>query len=136
MSVALENARLFDETNRLLKETEQRTTELAVINSVQQGLARELDIEAIYNLVGDRLSKLFPDSQSLVIRTFDHKTGLENLQYAVEKGEKLYVEPRPFMWANQLLIKTKQSLLINENYVEISRKYGGFGNFISEFNPT
>ena len=25
MSVALENARLFDETNRLLKETEQRT---------------------------------------------------------------------------------------------------------------
>ena len=28
MSVALENARLFDETNRLLKETEQRTAEL------------------------------------------------------------------------------------------------------------
>ena len=29
MSVALENARLFDETQRLLKETEQRTAELA-----------------------------------------------------------------------------------------------------------
>ena len=41
MSVALENARLFDETTRLLKETEQRTAELAVINSVQEGLARE-----------------------------------------------------------------------------------------------
>jgi GAF domain-containing protein len=39
MSVALENARLFDETQRLLKETEQRNAELAVINSVQQGLA-------------------------------------------------------------------------------------------------
>src|SRR5205814_2740700 len=38
MSVALENARLFDETNRLLKETEQRKAELAVINSVQEGL--------------------------------------------------------------------------------------------------
>ena len=38
MSVALENARLFDETNRLLKETEQRNAELAVINSVQEGL--------------------------------------------------------------------------------------------------
>jgi GAF domain-containing protein len=45
MSVALENARLFDETNRLLKETEQRTAELAVINSVQEGLAKELDIQ-------------------------------------------------------------------------------------------
>ena len=39
MGVALENARLFDETQRLLKETEQRAAELAVINSVQQGLA-------------------------------------------------------------------------------------------------
>ena len=29
MSVALESARLFDETNRLLKETEQRKAELA-----------------------------------------------------------------------------------------------------------
>ncbi len=43
MSVALENARLFDETNRLLKETEQRTAELAVINSVQEGLVREIE---------------------------------------------------------------------------------------------
>jgi GAF domain-containing protein len=37
MSVALENARLFDETQRLLKETEQRAAELAIINSVQEG---------------------------------------------------------------------------------------------------
>jgi GAF domain-containing protein len=52
MSVALENARLFDETNRLLKETEQRTAELAVINSVQEGLVREMNMQAIYDLVG------------------------------------------------------------------------------------
>ncbi len=39
MGVALENARLFDETQRLLKETEQRAAELAVINSIQQGMA-------------------------------------------------------------------------------------------------
>ncbi len=37
MGVALENARLFDETQRLLKETEQRAAELAVINSIQEG---------------------------------------------------------------------------------------------------
>ena len=35
MSVALENARLFDETQRLFKESEQRAAELAIINSVQ-----------------------------------------------------------------------------------------------------
>ncbi|MEO5945190.1 MAG: GAF domain-containing protein, partial [Chitinophagaceae bacterium] len=127
MSVALENARLFDETNRLLKETEQRTSELAVINSVQEGLVREMDINAIYKLVGDRLCELFPDTQTLVIRTFDHKTEKEHFQYIIEKGVFMEEQDLPFNWANKLLIKTKQSLLINENYVELSMKYGGKG---------
>src|SRR5437868_10967196 len=59
MGVALENARLFDETQRLLKETEQRNAELAIINSVQDGLASKLDIEAIYSLVGDKIREIF-----------------------------------------------------------------------------
>ena len=127
MSVALENARLFDETNRLLKETEQRTAELSVINSVQEGLAKELDTVGIYNLVGDRLCSLFPDSQTLVIRTFNHRTGLEEWRYAVEKGIRFKVEPRPFIWANKQLIETKKHLDIRENYVETAQKFGGTG---------
>ena len=59
MGVALENARLFDETQRLLKETEQRAAELAVINSIQEGMAAELDFQAIVDLVGDKLREVF-----------------------------------------------------------------------------
>ena len=59
MSVALESAKRFDETKRLLKETEQRTAELGVINSVQEGLAKELDMNGIFNLIGDRVQNLF-----------------------------------------------------------------------------
>jgi hypothetical protein len=44
--VALENARLFDETQR-------RNAELAVINSIQAGIASKLDFQAIIDLVGD-----------------------------------------------------------------------------------
>jgi len=127
MSVALENARLFDETNRLLKETEQRTAELAVINSVQEGLAKELDMQGIYDLVGDRLCELFPDTQTLVIRTFEHETGLEHFKYAIEKGVHLDVNPQPFMWANKSLIETKKPIDIRENYVETSKMHGGTG---------
>ena len=58
MGVALENARLFDETQRLLKETEQRAAELAVINSIQEGVAAELDFQAIVDLVGDKLREV------------------------------------------------------------------------------
>jgi len=127
MSVALESARRFDETNRLLKETEQRTAELAVINGVQEGLAKELDINGIYNLVGDRLCDLFPDTQTLVIRTFDHEKGFEHFNYAIEKGKKLFVDPRPFMWANKGLIETKKPIDIRENYVETAKQHGGTG---------
>ena len=127
MSIALENARLFDETNRLLKETEQRTAELAVINSVQEGLAKELDMKGIYELIGDRLCKLFPDTQTLVIRTFDHQTGIEHWQYAIEKGERGYVQPRPFNWNSKQLIATKKPLDIRKDYVETAKSHGGTG---------
>jgi len=126
MSVALENARLFDETNRLLKETEQRTAELAVINSVQEGLVREMDIQAIYEIVGNRICDLF-DIQTVLIRTFDHKTGTEHWRYAIEKGERHYSEPRPIIWANKQIIKSKKALLINNDYLETAKKFGGSG---------
>ncbi len=58
-AIAIENVRLFTETQRLLKETEQRAAELAVINSVQKGLASKLDMQAIYDLVGDKIRDIF-----------------------------------------------------------------------------
>ena len=127
MSVALENARLFDETNRLLKETEQRTAELAVINSVQEGLAKELDMQGIYDLVGNRLCELFPDSQTLVIRTFNYETQMEHWHYSIEKGQKQNVPPRPLNWNSKLLINTKKPLNIKRDYIETSKKHGGTG---------
>ena len=72
MSVALENARLFDETIRLLKETEQRNAELAVINSVQDGLVKEIEIQGIYDLVGEKIRNIF-SAQVVVIVTYDQK---------------------------------------------------------------
>jgi GAF domain-containing protein len=126
MSVALENARLFNETTRLLAETEQRNAELAVINSVQEGLVREMDMEAIYSLVGNRICDVL-HTQTMAIRTFDHENGTEHWVYAIENGERLYIDSAPFIWANRQVIKSKEPLLINENYLETSVKYGGTG---------
>jgi GAF domain-containing protein len=134
MTVALENARLFNETNRLLAETEQRNAELAVINSVQEGLVREMDMNAIYKLVGNRICEVL-NTQTMLIRTFDHKKELEIWEYAIENGEQLYVEPRPFIWANKHLIKTKEALLINEDYIETAKKYGDTEQGVSKGLP-
>ena len=59
LSVALENA-------RLVHETRQRNAELALINSVQEALAGELELQAIYDVVGDRIQEIF-DAQVVAI---------------------------------------------------------------------
>ena len=68
LSVALENA-------RLVHETRQRNAELALINSVQEAIAGELDDQAIYDAVGDRIQEIF-DAQVVSIRTVDEAAGL------------------------------------------------------------
>src|SRR5678815_4683398 len=59
MGLAIENTHLVDETQRLLKETAQRNAELAVINAIQQGISAELDLQAIVDLVGDKVREVF-----------------------------------------------------------------------------
>ncbi len=56
MGVALENARLFDETKRLLTETNERAAELSRSSTrSRRGLAEQLDFHAIVQLVGERI---------------------------------------------------------------------------------
>ncbi|MGH8163542.1 MAG: GAF domain-containing protein, partial [Rhodanobacteraceae bacterium] len=44
---------------RAIEETRQRNAELALINSVQEALAGELELQAIYDAVGDRIRDVF-----------------------------------------------------------------------------
>ena len=133
MGVALENARLFDETTRLLKETEQQKAELGVINSVQEGLAKELDMQAIYDLVGDRIRELF-NAQAVVIATFDHEAATEHFKYLIEDGQRFYLASRPYDKLRQHLIINREKIVINTNYAEA---YGKFGlKTLPGTNPT
>jgi GAF domain-containing protein/DNA-binding response OmpR family regulator len=102
MGVALENARLFDETKRLLAETNERAAELALINDVQHGLATRLDMQAMYELVGDRIQAIF-DAQVVDIGLIDREAGLIRFPYAIERGERYPDEPIPIKgWRKQV----------------------------------
>ncbi len=94
IGVALENARLFEETQRLLRETEQRTTELAAINSIQQGIAAQVDFAGIIDLVGDSLRESL-GVENIGISWFDESSGLLHDMYAYERGVRLDVPPAP-----------------------------------------
>src|SRR3569623_96188 len=123
MSVALENARLFDETNRLLKETEQRTAELGVINSVQEGLVAQLDIQSIYDLVGEKIREIF-SAQIIDIVTYNKKKNEIEDRYAFEKGDRTLFGAREPLGFRKHIIDTQQVMVVNEDMEGKSKEYG------------
>ncbi|HEY6043126.1 MAG TPA: GAF domain-containing protein, partial [Anaerolineae bacterium] len=125
MSVALENARLFDETQRLLKETEQRAAELAIINSVQQGLASKLDFQGVIDLVGDELRRVF-HTDDIGIRLYDRRTDLVHYPYEFDHGQRLHVEPRSPMGVSGHVISTRQPLVVNSQVEQVTEELGSF----------
>ena len=73
---------------------EQRAGELAVINSIQQGMAANLNFQAIVEVVGDRLRELF-SSDDIAITLLDDATQMLHSVYAVERGQRLQIPPFP-----------------------------------------
>jgi PAS domain S-box-containing protein len=116
LSVALENA-------RLVLETRQRNAELALINSVQEALAGELDLQAIYDVVGDKIRDVF-DAQTVIIATLDKATGLQHFPYIIERGERMQQDPIPLSGFTKRVIETREPLMINEDAASAGERYG------------
>jgi PAS domain S-box-containing protein len=116
LSVALENA-------RLVHETRQRNAELALINSVQAAIAGELDPQAIYDLVGDKLQEVF-DAQVVSISVYDEASGLLNFPYVIERGERLDEQPISLIGFRRHVMETRKPLMIEESLPEVAERYG------------
>src|SRR5689334_5799180 len=61
----------------------QREAELAVVNSIQQGLAAQLDLMGIVDLVGDKLRELFRN-ENVSISWYDEETQVVTPVYSYE----------------------------------------------------
>ena len=125
LGVALENVRLFEQTRTLLAETEQRAGELSVINSVQQGLASKLEMQAIIDLVGDKLCEVV-SSDSLDIRLYDRQANLVSFPYFVERGSRIELPAIAPGGLSAHVLRTCQPLVINENIEERMAELGSY----------
>ena len=70
---------------RAIEETRQRNAELAVINEIGQGLAKQLDFGAIIDLVGNRIGEVF-NSDSVGIALYDPETNIVSFPYSVDRA--------------------------------------------------
>ncbi|MBI3162629.1 MAG: GAF domain-containing protein, partial [Chloroflexi bacterium] len=129
MGAAIENARLFDETQRLLKETEQRNAELAVINSVQNALASKMDIQAIYHELGEQLHAIF-NVEAVAIYTANLSTQIMTYEYAFERNQLWSPKPRPLNGLHKHIInhilETKKPFVCNENFPALAAQFSDY----------
>jgi PAS domain S-box-containing protein len=123
MGVALENARLFNKSQRLLKETEQRNHELAIINQVGQALVGQLDPQGIYDMVGEKLAQIF-DAQTVMILIYERQTNLVHWRYVIEKGKRQSVSPRPPSGLSGKILQTREPLLVTHNLAQLADELG------------
>ncbi len=127
LGIALENARLFDETQHLFAESEKRAAELAIVNSVQRALAGELSMQGVYEAVGDKLREVFRKSY-LSIRIYDARTDLMHYPYLCHEGKTLQLAEEPLgdVGFAAHVMRTRDTLVINENLEKEALKYGSY----------
>ncbi|MEI6290988.1 MAG: GAF domain-containing protein, partial [Chloroflexota bacterium] len=110
MGIAMENARLFAETQRLLDDTEQRAVELATVNTVSRQLAAELGLEPLIQLVGEQTRNLF-HADIVYVALLDEKANQITFPYTF--GD-VFFPILPGTGLTGRIIKHGKSILINQ----------------------
>ena len=102
MSVALENARLFEQTT-------QNAAELGTINTVSQALSSEISLKNLIHLAGEQMREIFR-ADVVYVALLDEVNGIINFPYchgedlrALRLGEGL----------TSKIIQTAKPLLLN-----------------------
>ncbi|HEU4832214.1 MAG TPA: response regulator, partial [Actinomycetota bacterium] len=73
-----------------------------------------LDMQSMYDLVGDRLAQIF-DAQTVDIGVVDTAAGQIWFPYSIERGERLIDHPIEIMGFRKIALETREPVVINED---------------------
>jgi signal transduction histidine kinase len=91
---------------------------------VQQGLASKLDVQSIYDLVGDTFRDFF-NAQVVMISTYDPQSNFIQHRYAIECGQRVYsAGTHPPGGFRSQIIQTRQPFLLNTNVAAEAARLG------------
>jgi PAS domain S-box-containing protein len=107
----------------------QRDAELAIINRVQEWLVKQLDFNAIVDLVGDEIMRVFPPPQeranvhSVFIALYDERTNQIEFPYWRDGlGNRVQSPPRPLGGGlTSIVISSRQPLLFKTLEDQLAR---------------
>ncbi len=106
IATALTRAQAIDETRR-------RNSELAILNSVGEAMAKSLDVKTVTRLVGDKVRGIF-DADAVSIDLLDATGRMFHSVFQYDEGEGGYIdyiEPYPLgTGLNSTIVRTRQPL--------------------------
>jgi signal transduction histidine kinase/DNA-binding response OmpR family regulator len=108
LSVALENARLVDETR-------QRAADLAIVNDVGQAAAAQLDLDKLIERAGTQMAETFR-ADIAYVALHDPVTNLIEFPYHIENGRREPQDALPLgEGLTSRIIESRQPLLLNQS---------------------
>ena len=110
--------------NSLTHQLKQREAELSLLNSIQEAINKEVGMQGIYNMVGDKIRDLF-DAQVVGVFTIDHDKQMEIFNFLYEDGEIISPKPRKLDAVRKLLIDKRELILIDKDFPEKVAKISG-----------
>ena len=115
MGVALDNARLFEETKRLLEEADARAAELETVNRIGNALASQLDLDSLIELVGEQMRSVFR-ADIVYVALLDEATRMIEFPYYSEAGRRKPQEPLQFgEGLTSHILQSREPLVLNSD---------------------
>ncbi len=103
----------------MLAETQQRTSELEVINRLGTALARQLDAGAIIRLEGEQAQDIF-GAEVVNILLHNAATGMIYDAYSYDRGDMTTAAPFPLgKGLTSAVIRSRQPLLLGTNEEQV-----------------
>jgi PAS domain S-box-containing protein len=117
LAVAIQNARLFQETER-------RMAELATINEIGRAISSALDATQLAELIYNQVSKLL-DTRNFHVALRDRATGLTRVEFLVEHGVRQQpMTLKPGQGLTSHLVRTGEPILLNHGSEDFLQAHG------------
>jgi signal transduction histidine kinase/CheY-like chemotaxis protein/PAS domain-containing protein len=128
LSLALENARLF-------KDTQARAEELAILNEMGHELTSPLQIGGIYETVY-KYTSLLMDTTDFLITVYDKEQDLISLPFAVLENKRVNILPRKLgQGLTDHILRTKQPIFFSDSVTAHMKANGIESSYIGTEKP-
>ena len=115
VGVAIQNARLFQQTQAALADARRRSEELAELNEMGRTLASVLEVDAIYELIYEHTARLM-DATNFFIALYDEQEGQISFPIAYNDNQPISVPSRPLRSGlTDYILRHRQPLLLSED---------------------